>query len=158
MRTILKLAGLMGGKKPATERLANGSMEAGDPPTGWISIASGTLASVADERTGGAGAKSLSITNGGATAGGGYRAMTNTAGVIKITGWVKRIGARGAKVQVFSASFGTTYLDGSEITSDAWAQFSYTVTVTEANCLIVLRNASATLGNEVRFDDVSVMQ
>jgi hypothetical protein len=43
------------------ELVTNGNMEAGDPPTGWVS-SSATLASVTDEHAGGTGTKSLQAT------------------------------------------------------------------------------------------------
>lgn len=47
-----------------TNLIANGSMEAGDPPTGFEAGAAAVLASVAEERTGGSGSKSLGVTMG----------------------------------------------------------------------------------------------
>ena len=45
------------------ELLTNGNMETGDPPTGWTPSGGPTLDGVADERTGGAGVQSLSVTS-----------------------------------------------------------------------------------------------
>lgn len=44
--------------------ISNGNVESGDPPTGWSSVGSSTLSSVADERTGGSGSKALQAARG----------------------------------------------------------------------------------------------
>lgn len=49
-----------------SELLTNGNMESGDPVDNWTSINLSTGASVADERTGGAGSKSMEVTAGSA--------------------------------------------------------------------------------------------
>jgi lysophospholipase L1-like esterase len=73
--------------------LTNSGFETGNPPTGWTAVL-GTLDSIADERTGGAGAVSLGVIRAGNNYPYGYQAVNAPIGTwLKIGGWVKRIDA-----------------------------------------------------------------
>lgn len=136
------------------EDISNGNMETGDPPTGWSSQLSAVLASIADERTGGAGAAALSVTNNGATYGGAYQTLGAADGTwMLIDGWVKRVTSANAQI-LLQTSGGTTITNLLSTTADTWVNQIFTGYTSGANCKISLLDSN-TSGGEYRFDDVS---
>ena len=73
--------------------LVNGNMETGDPPSSWTPVGTPTASSVADERTGGAGAASYSIARNGTSNFSIYQAAAaiGAQGWYRLNGWKKRI-------------------------------------------------------------------
>lgn len=128
------------------EQITNGSMEAGDPPTGWTANAGATLTAAADERTGGAGTQSLNAQR-GTSNGVATQAGTNTLNDwVRLAAWVKRGTAASVNIGGFAgASVTSTSTIWDQIISIGRAQF--------ANFNTVLGLPST--GGTGRYDDVS---
>lgn len=146
----LKSAGT--GETLGDELVTNGNMETGDPPTGWAVGAGSTLSSVADERTGGAGSKSLNVARGSSN----YSASQNVSGLIVgaaylVSAWVKNVDSGGVGVGM-DLGFGLSYS-----TSTSWAQktFRYTSVATTKTFWGMV---AGTAGQQGRIDDYSVSQ
>lgn len=133
--------------------ITNGEMETGDPPTSWTAV-NATLDGVADERTGGSGAQSLSITNSGAAKGYAYQTLDTLAG-----NWV--VASVYAKKITGSAGFGFALADGTILVSTVTASTSWLLRriaylLPADSCRLHLTCESATAGHEARFDSVTV--
>ena len=137
------------------EYIDNGNMETGDPPTGWNATNGGVLASVADERTGGAGSKSMSITNTTVTYGSANQLTGNDPGTwVKISMWGKKVTGAFAYNIFKSTSPYTTYSRVTS-TSTSWLNIIRTLYLPEATFMVT--EMSDSVGTEARFDDISVM-
>ncbi len=138
------------------ELVTNGNMETGDPPTGWTA-ATATLDGVADERTGGDGAQSLSVARNGANY--SHATHTFTAAIgrwIYTTLWGKVVTGGSFEAVIKS---GAAVTDGSigANSSTSWVQVRNTCRISGANPYIRLTNySSGADGTECRFDDISV--
>jgi hypothetical protein len=127
------------------ELVSNGNMETGDPPTGW-SPANATLDGVADERTGGGGVQSIDVLNTVAY-GRAYQAIVSAVGFYRVSGWHKLTSG------VFAtAAFG---LQNFWLNSAVWGYFSRICLLTIVNPNLYIGTGD-TVGNRVRYDDVSV--
>ncbi len=137
------------------EALENGSMETGDPPTGWSSAGStAVLDGVANPRPGSAGSQALSLVNNGANYGSAQKAFTTVQhGIIFLDAWIRNVtcntqitvpGAVGQPVSTSGA--GTDWVE---------RKSTFYVT-TAAGALFRLTNANNTAGFEARADDASV--
>jgi hypothetical protein len=134
------------------ELLTNGNMETGSPPTSWTAGNSATLAAAADERTGGAGAQSLQITNGAASAGEAYQDIEVTAGRwYTFQSFFKRVdsnaGWRVTNIDVLSS--------GAINTTTSWVQTLGTGRASASPARVTVRNTQTTLARISRHDDVS---
>lgn len=137
------------------EDATNGNMETGDPPTGWDPTLA-TLDGVADERTGGSGAQSMSIVNLGGGAGKASQALDNGAGTwVYVTGWGRRVTNASALVRVMTPAFAVT-LGFASVSGTSWASILFTCRLTAAACLIVPGCSTITAADEARYDDISV--
>ena len=143
------------------EDISNGDMEAGDPPTGWTPIASAALASVADERTGGAGSKSMSVTNGLAATGYAVQTLHNTANTwVRYRMWAKRLGASNLSMvhRMFTSGFADVFgTYSSVITDNNWYARDNTCRLIGNGCQAVAGSHGSTLGAAAQYDDVSVV-
>ncbi len=132
------------------ELLTNGNMETGNPPTAWVAGGGATLAGAADERTGGAGAQSLSITNGATNYGLAASTSTSTAGVwYRLTGWLKKVTAD-INLRLNSSSISMTLTS-----AGTWTSVTGTGRATDVGS-VVAENQNNTLGLAARADDVSL--
>lgn len=93
-----------------SELLTNGNMETGDPPSSWTPNATPTLSSVADERTGGAGSKSINIVR-GTNDNTAFQAVTlANYDWCQLSAWVKNVDSSvGVRVQTGSAEIVLPY-------------------------------------------------
>lgn len=134
-----------------SELVTNGNMETGDPPTGWPVISAATVSSVADERTGGAGAQSLNVArNGGNFPSAGQNVATTTGGWYAISAWGRRVDASVASLQLeFGATFSSNY-------DATWSQKSFVYRALDALLNIRLVLNAAVDGESGRLDDVSI--
>lgn len=123
----------------------NGNMETGDPPTGWMDTGgSSTASSVADERTGGTGSKSINIAR-GTTSSCRFRASGASAGQLLVFGgWIKNIDATNAFISLSNAAFIRS--------ATSWENGESKYTATAAHFLAL--NITGAPGQQVRFDDV----
>ena len=147
---VLKEAG--SGETLGSELVKNGNMETGDPPTGWTAENGATLSSVADERTGGAGAASINCQRGSNNLAVSQSIIVATGGLHKTDYWRKNIDQNsGAIVYVFGAAQGTISA------STDWNRVSayYSSTSTSANVWLLSSNTTA---KHTRYDDISVKQ
>lgn len=135
-----------------SELVSNGNMETGSPPTGWNTGAA-TLSSDADERTGGAGSKSLGITgNNGAYGGQDLTLVLNAMYFAK--GWVKNITSTGIGIWMNSGGSNVFAAPYSPSTSWVTAGALIRATATSNNVRVYIQGA-VQLG---RGDDVSVVR
>jgi hypothetical protein len=130
------------------EKVSNGSMEAGDPPTGWAPLGSGTvLSAVADERTGGAGAKSLNVVTNAASKGAQQNLTTVVGAWYRYSIWRKRIS--GAVIQ-----WGLNgLLNFASTPSGDWVSSIATRRAAESSQIVVTYTSGGV--GEYRQDDVS---
>ncbi len=132
------------------ELLTNGNMETGNPPTAWVAGGGATLAGAADERTGGAGAQSLSITNGATNYGLAASTGTSTAGIwYRLTGWLKKVTAD-INLRLNNSSISMTLTS-----AGTWTSVTGTGRATDVGS-VVAENQNNTLGLAARADDVSL--
>lgn len=145
------------GETLGVEIIVNGTMEAGDPPTGWTKIYADTvLDGVADERTGGSGTQSLSAKK---SASGTLCFKQSSVTVIPgtlyyVDSWLKNISGI-TVVLNYSTSFATVIKQLGITSVITWAQKTNYFTAVSATDLI-WGNISGALGNEGRWDDISV--
>lgn len=133
------------------EKLTNGNMETGNPPSNWIATIS-LLTGVADERTGGSGAQALDVANTSSGAGIAFQNLSGTSvGQWYImTGWMKI-------VRAFSAFFDNGAYDGIATSGgSSWASFVKVHRIIAANPVIRLLVNTATILDNARFDDITV--
>ena len=130
------------------ELLTNGNMETGDPPTGWLATTA-TLDGVADERTGGAGAQSLSIT---ATAANGdaHKNATVVSGALYfIDSWSKMVSGTGSIIPGIDG-----VVNIANIASTSWTHATLYRVANETTWWCKFRITDN--GSEGRGDDFSV--
>jgi len=139
----------------AAELLTNGDMEAGEPPTGWTASQS-LLSSVADERTGGAGSKSINVAKNGTTPI-TYQMFAETKGDLFVVHvWFKNIDATtgGALTVTNSSIADVAALFPSDV---AWKEYLFAGWVTGVGApAVVFQTIGNTNGQSCRFDDASV--
>jgi hypothetical protein len=139
---------------PGAETLTNGNMETADPPSSWVAGGS-TLDGVADERTGGAGAQSLSITSGGGGYGRATQAIVNSAGIwMRISGWSKP-SLGGSRISIQKADGSVDYITLANAAAAAWLNQVGTCYVPTADGRASLYNNGEPNG-ESRYDDISI--
>lgn len=137
------------------ELITNSGMETGDPPSNWTATKA-TLDGVADERTGGGGAQSLSIARNGADTAIAYQATI--AGVTvgkfyRVSGWLKNIDATTLSIALGQMR---TYSSSSA----NWTQMgrSYRATATGPQCTLTVTATGLADGVSGRYDDVSLKE
>ncbi len=139
------------------ELVTNGDMEAGDPPTGWIADSGATLSSVADERSGGAGAASVNVIRGTNNTSIRRSLGTLSVGWYRLDGWVKNGDATSVRLGVFGTSLGIK--QGNDIVSTSWTESDtkyFEVAVSEE--ITIYGYVFGSSGEYGRFDDLSVKQ
>jgi hypothetical protein len=129
------------------ESVVNGNMETGDPPTDWWPN-DATVDGVADERTGGGGAQSISII---ATAGDGRAAHITTLpiGFFRLTAWGKMMAGSGTGY-MYCGNMGYVFW-----AAGVWTQKTCVMLTTAVNPWMNLI-AGAAAPDHMRYDDVSV--
>lgn len=133
--------------------VSNGDMESGDPPDDWVADGA-TLASVADERTGGSGSAALSCSNAGAARSYADQTLDLPDGTwVLLELYSKKID--GNSFWGISKS-DNTLLSSSGGTGLSWTKRRLTTRLVGANCKVRLGVNSVIAGQESRFDDVSV--
>jgi hypothetical protein len=137
--------------------IANGDMETGNPPTGYAAGSSAILASVADEHTGGAGTKSLSITNGAASSGYATKNIDIVIGdFLVMKAWAKYVNANSASMRMQGRSGSFATFAQSDDPTAAWAEYAITGAPTQTDIWARVGNNDSTLGRESRFDNIYV--
>ena len=138
----------------SAELVANGSMEVGDPPSSWVyGISTGS--SVADERTGGSGSKSMKSLRGA-----GQPAIANVIQTFSasngkwflVSGWTKNIDASGG------VSIGLSWaINGVPNTSAEWKRTMFTGFFNNAgtSTQLQLKRNCDTEGQSGLFDDLT---
>lgn len=133
--------------------VVNGNMETGSPPSNWTA-GSSALSSVADERTGGAGSKSILVKNSGAAFGRAEQTLSAPAGSwLLVDGWAKRKTSSNAQI-LLQTSANSSLAYALSIAADTWANLVFSSWTSGANCKIVLADSN-TLNGEHAYDDVS---
>lgn len=127
------------------------NMEAGDPPTGWTSLSGSTLSSVADERTGGAGSKSLNVVYGtGSTV--AYSGHFGSTGMLIFGSvWMRNIDATSISVGMYAHE--STF---APVTSTSWT--NRTIYKIRADNGAYYARVTGSVGESSRFDDLSMKQ
>lgn len=145
-----------GSPAAGTEDIANGNMEAGDPPTSWTA-STATLSSVADERTGGAGAASIDVARNGNNNADATQALSTSIGEwFLITLWKKRIDAGVICLVRYQDDAGSAAIIAAS-SSATWEESVATHRTKAANPVVFLRSFSTGAdGESSRFDDVSL--
>jgi hypothetical protein len=137
------------------EDISNGGFETGDPPTGWTPNAFATPDGVADERTGGAGAQSLSILNNAANYGYVTQVLDNSSGTwVRLSGWGKNVTGTPGLFMLRTGAAATISLVA--VTTISWVLYAITGRLRDVGSIALLAGNSAILNNESRYDDVSV--
>lgn len=140
-----------------SELFSNGDMETGNPPTGW-SATNGTIAGVADERTGGSGVQALELTN-GATGASKYTSastLTTNSAWILASAWLKNGDVTGQKMAVLDSATGGSNLNDSSptVSSVSWTQV-FRTSRSVGNTNIRFLNTDLTSGRKGRIDGAS---
>ncbi len=134
--------------------VANGSMESGDPPSSW-GATNCIASSVADERTGGAGAAAMDLARNGAQQSYASQALTtfSLGDWIILTAWVKNVDANYGSPIIRDIP---TTIISPQISDTSWtfAVGTARIPVGARSCRLVVDADSDT--DAVRFDDVSV--
>ena len=138
------------------ELITNGNMETGNPPTGW-GATNVTILGVADESTGGSGVQSLSLTNTGAAV--GYSYINTSAGInnkwLRLELWAKII-TPGTSLK-YALTSTAAIISSISLSPAIWTNYtSIGPNVDWTDATLYLRTNRATLGDEVRFDRVSI--
>ncbi len=125
----------------------NGNMETGTPgaPSTWGAIGGATLTSVADERTGGAGATSMGITTGSASVGADQTIATVNGALYKVGFW----GKRGTSTNTSLQMFGVAVMSSTSATWESKTGYR-TGNATSSTVRLALSGAGVT----GQFDDV----
>jgi hypothetical protein len=136
------------------EKLTNGDMETGDPPSNWTPYGSSTLSSVADPRTGSAGSKSMNIVRGTQVTSAYQIISSSTPGALYYyNGWTKNIDA--TSINVFlQSSVQSVYLNN---TSTSWANKTGYITAFTGNVIVNFDIVGAN-GKQGRTDDNSLQR
>lgn len=135
-----------------SELVVNGNMETGDPPSSWSSQGGATLDGVADERTGGSGAQSLSATRGTNDIV-ASQTLTHSGGIwFTVSAWAKDVTAGSVQIVVASASINA--ISPTDV-SGIWVNLIATGRATATPNTLLPRCYVNTSG-EGRFDDYSV--
>lgn len=132
------------------ERMPNGNMETGNPPTGYPTASGSTLARAAEERPGGAGSYSLLATTGTSYLCANYPnvAIIQYATYL-LSAWMKQL--TGSMVQI-RANVG---VDSGEKNYAEWTNFVGSGQITTANVYMQLL-VGGTGGKTGMFDDISL--
>lgn len=146
---------IMGGSDPG---LLNGNMETGDPPTGWYAMNSAVLSQQSDERTGGAGSKSIQVLKSGVSAPNARRSFGTISnnGLFFLSAWVKSTNTGYYSTVAFGAAFGGY---NAEKASDVnWANMSAYKTSSATTGNVSLVSYATNDGHGSRFDDITIRQ
>jgi len=137
------------------EDITNSNMETGSPPSNWSAVNLATLTSVADERTGGAGSKSLSVTNGGVSQGAARQDLDNGSGIwMSFDLWGRSVTNSSARVLLRQAD-NTTITTQVITAATSWTNLLFDARLVGAGCYMALQNTTNAPGDEARYDDIS---
>lgn len=141
------------------ELLTNGNMEAGDPPSNWDAVTA-TIDGVADERTGGAGAQSLSIARNEANYPEVRQVIATVLGTwYSLSVWFRKVDAATGQIGLADASTNADWAVSGWSSSGAWTQLRAIGRALDTDGKVRLRGSAVGLadGVSVRFDDASVL-
>lgn len=141
-----------------TEKVSNSDMETDDPPASWVASNS-TLSQVADERTGGAGSKSLGLARNGADSFNTIQKITTVVGTwYALNYWIKNVDAVGGRVMLEDTSSGTLWAQGVGNYNDVtWANKIFTGRALDTDGRVrAFGYSTGADGVSVRYDDVSL--
>ena len=138
------------------ELTSNGNMETGDPPTGWPNFAGSIPSSFAEERTGGAGTKSLKVARDASDF--PYAAQNLTVAVgdwILLNGWFKNVDVVSQYMQLRNIGYGA--ISSINLNSASWVNQKIVGRATETTIRVFLGlNATGKAdGTYGLFDDIS---
>ena len=137
-----------------SDLLTNPSMEAGDPPTGWLPLSAPTLSSAADERTGGSGSACLNMARNGTSNPLAYQAYTASVGeFFRMDGWHKRIDCTNVDIYIVNTQSVLRFK-----TNTDWANAVRDCISTATAIQIRCSGRTTTDPQSSRFDDVSFKQ
>jgi len=131
----------------------NGNMETGDPPTGWNGVGTPTLDGVADERTGGTGIQSLSITRGTESYSVARNLTLVLGGLYKLGSWINVSTSTSTQIRVVRSSDYASQFQTVASAPAVWINSSIYGTCIYVNSTIVLVCGTVP-GVEARYDDV----
>jgi hypothetical protein len=140
------------------ELVINGNMEDGDPPTGWSSVLNAVLAAVADERTGGSGAQSISVARNGSSNPAAIQPVSVSIGAwYQLAGWLKGIDCDSMRIRLYDNPATTIQAATTSYTDTAWGKALLTTRAAVPSWLVyLLLTASGADGTSGRFDDISL--
>lgn len=141
-----------GNQSIGAELLTNGNMETGDPPSSWTNAGGSTASSVADERTGGSGSKSMQQV---LTAAAGSRTQNiavNAGDFVQLTGWVKNVDAA-TGAGIFYNAAGAALFPTNYVAATSWTQ--YRKIFRQASTAAIYLYVSGVAGQAGKHDDVS---
>lgn len=149
------------GETLGTEKLTNGNMETGNPPSSWT-ITTGTSATgVADQSPGGTGSQAIEFTVGVTNTWLATQTTAVTSGnYYKVSAWAKNIDSTlGCSITIGKANYTIALATGYATATGVWTKLSgyFTATGTE-NYYVAPVMAVADNGKKCRFDDISVKQ
>ncbi len=139
--------------------VTNGSMETGDPPTGWGS-AFAALSSVAEERTGGAGTHCLNMARANSVLPHAYQAIaTVPSATYALHGWIRNVDQQWVRLTAWDV-VGDAKIGGeTEQAATAWKEADTTHVCPSASTQVRVRGYAPAgtypNGTSVRADDVS---
>lgn len=139
------------------ELLTNGNMETGDPPSNWTPINS-VLSSVAEERTGGAGSKCLSIARAGSNFFDARQSGITAAGdYVQMSGWFKKVDAAQTFFQLYNMNGATLLGSIGGLTDATWTQKNLIGRAIDTAVRVQLREYSTGADGVKNYcDDVSL--
>lgn len=136
-----------------SELLTNGNFETGDPPTGW-GLGLSILSSVADERTGGSGSKSMNIARNGGTPYYGQENITITSGAWhEFSGWYRNVDS---SVGAYIRLAGGPDIAAPTISSTSWKQYRTAHRRTATSIIVRGYGSGVVDGQSARADDFSL--
>jgi len=140
-----------------TEKLTNGSMESGSPPSSWTAITPATFTSVSATRPGGTGTKSGSLNCTTSCGWYVYQNISTSIGVsYRISGWMKNAVGTHGYLQKVDSDWGSNVV-GSQWTTDDGRWTYLTVTFTATDVTTVIMAGGDTGGTRTYYvDDLSV--
>jgi hypothetical protein len=130
----------------------NGNMETGDPPTDWPAVNGAITSSVADERTGGSGSKSLHALRGTADVTANNNASLTSNTWYSLDGWIKAISETNASFYITGITGILSYrLQSAEPTWEHQCLAGISNVTGSAYIRPVVRGSGT---QEARFDDI----
>lgn len=140
------------------ELVSNGNMEAGDPPIGW-SVSSAAISSVADERTGGSGSRSLGVARTEDGSARTYQVLSTSGATGRwyhLSAWLRNVDSSGG-IRVYLSNLpGAEYATTGYVTATSWSNRILTTRATDVALLVRVMVNTSIAGQSGRADDISV--